>query len=75
MIKAYQIIITKYAGDRCFMQWFAEMDTKQVAEMRALLKRGVEGRAYASFVIRPHRAGSYSKVFRDIAALVKDKSY
>jgi len=75
MTKTYQIMITRYADERDFMQWFVTMDTKQLAQMRALLKRGVEGHAYASFLVRPLTPGAYSRVYRDIAAMVKDQSH
>ena len=75
MTKSYQIIVRWHADEQGFAQWFVEMDAAQLTKIRALLDRGVEGRAYASYAIKPHKSGTYSKTLHDIDEIVKNQSY
>jgi hypothetical protein len=75
MTKTYHIMVRWYADEQGFGQWFVEMDSAQLAKMRALLARGVEGRAFAGYTIKPHKPGTYTKTLRDIGEVVSNRSY
>jgi hypothetical protein len=75
MVKAYQVVVHWHTGEQDFSQWFVEMDAKQLAAMRAQLDSGLEGHAYASYSIKPHKLGTYSKTLSAIAEIIKNYSY